>query len=165
MLDVCIGSFCTKWCIKSGFSVMIFDNNKILYMYKESTTWDSNNERENLKGILHALKEIKQNYVNEVCVIFTDNDFSLEIYRQLRHNIIESPNSFEFQLIKQIKHFLTDNECIRLYGPDKSLKKALAQAYAKEDFDEFIKLRQIMTWNDKNFTNIEIHKELKTFIK
>lgn len=139
-----------------GYGLVVFNNDTLIYHYGEQCMNTTNN-REELKALIHALNLTQTKFKNEICVIYSDSAYTVNICNEwirnwARNNWMNSKKVTveNVDLIKQIYDYIIldfpNFQITKVSGHNGILGNELADAMAtnnKAKFDKFLKENKV----------------------
>lgn len=140
-----------------GYGLVIFRDDTLIYHYGEQCVNTTNN-REELKALIHALKLSQTTFKDEVCVIYSDSAYVVNMCNEwirnwARNNWLNSKKVTveNVDLVKQIYNYIIldfpNFQITKVPGHSGVLGNELADAMATNNqtkFDKFLKTYDIV---------------------
>lgn len=140
-----------------GYGLVIFRDNTLIYHYGEQCI-DTTNNREELKALIHALKLSQTAFKDEVCVIYSDSAYVVNMCNEwirnwARNNWLNSKKVTveNVDLVKQIYNYIIldfpNFQITKVPGHSGVLGNELADAMATNNqakFDKFLKTYDVV---------------------
>lgn len=140
-----------------GYGLVIFRDDTLIYHYGEQCTNTTNN-REELKALIHALKLSQTAFKDEVCVIYSDSAYVVNMCNEwirnwARNNWLNSKKVTveNVDLVKQIYNYIIldfpNFQITKVPGHSGVLGNELADAMATNNqvkFDKFLKTYDVV---------------------
>lgn len=140
-----------------GYGLVIFRDDILIYHHGEQCV-DTTNNREELKALIHALKLSQTTFKNEVCVIYSDSAYVVNMCNEwirnwARNNWLNSKKVTveNIDLVKQIYDYIIldfpNFQITKVSGHSGVLGNELADAMATNNqakFDKFLKTYDVI---------------------
>lgn len=140
-----------------GYGLVIFRDDTLVYHYGEQCV-DTTNNREELKALIHALKLSQTAFKDEVCVIYSDSAYVVNMCNEwirnwARNNWLNSKKVTveNVDLVKQIYNYIIldfpNFQITKVPGHSGVLGNELADAMATNNqakFDKFLKTYDVV---------------------
>ena len=140
-----------------GYSLVIFRDDTLIYHHGEQCI-DTTNNREELKALIHALKLSQTTFKDEVCVIYSDSAYVVNMCNEwirnwARNNWLNSKKVTveNVDLVKQIYNYIIldfpNFQITKVPGHSGVLGNELADAMATNNqakFDKFLKTYDVI---------------------
>lgn len=144
-----------------GYGLVIFRDDTLIYHYGEQCI-DTTNNREELKALIHALKLSQTAFKDEVCVIYSDSAYVVNMCNEwirnwARNNWLNSKKVTveNVDLVKQIYNYIIldfpNFQITKVPGHCGVLGNELADAMATNNqakFDKFLKTYDVVDTMD-----------------
>lgn len=140
-----------------GYGLVVFRDDTLVYHYGEQCM-DTTNNREELKALIHALKLSQTAFKDEVCVIYSDSAYVVNMCNEwirnwARNNWLNSKKVTveNIDLVKQIYNYIIldfpNFQITKVPGHSGVLGNELADAMATNNqvkFDKFLKTYDVV---------------------
>ena len=140
-----------------GYGLVVFRDDTLVYHYGEQCM-DTTNNREELKALIHALKLSQTAFKDEVCVIYSDSAYVVNMCNEwirnwARNNWLNSKKVIveNIDLVKQIYNYIIldfpNFQITKVPGHSGVLGNELADAMATNNqakFDKFLKTYDVV---------------------
>jgi len=140
-----------------GYGLVIFRDDTLIYHHGEQCI-DTTNNREELKALIHALKLSQTTFKDEVCVIYSDSAYVVNMCNEwirnwARNNWLNSKKVTveNVDLVKQIYNYIIldfpNFQITKVPGHSGVLGNELADAMATNNqakFDKFLKTYDVI---------------------
>ena len=147
-----------------GYGLVVFRDDTLVYHYGKQCM-DTTNNREELKALIHALKLSQTAFKDEVCIIYSDSAYVVNMCNEwirnwARNNWLNSKKVIveNIDLIKQIYNYIIldfpNFQITKVPGHSGVLGNELADAMATNNqakFDKFLKTYDVVDAMDMFF--------------
>lgn len=151
MIEIYTDGACSRNPGKGGYGVVVSKDGEIIFAYGDYCEDTTTNNREELKAMLIGLKLATNEYRNEICTIYSDSAYCVNIFNEWikgwsRNNWINSKNKLieNEDLVKELYPFTEVNfpnfKVYKIPGHSGILENEVADALASKNNKKLAKL-------------------------